>query len=482
MHGARRKYYMYEFTLQFDFKNSTPKYQQLYQYIKGEISNGYLVAGTKLPSTRNLCAHLGISRNTIDAAYGQLLAEGYLVSKEKSGYYVSEDIPLHQFQTHEVKTDLLTSAELNASNNHSNIRYDFKYGQIDQQNFPYSVWKKAVTQWLASSKSAGLIYGHRQGELSLRQEIASYIRNARGVKCTPEQIILTSGTQMSLDLICKLLKHNHHTVAIEDPGYIGARTIFRTNDYEMVPISLDSAGINLDQLSESSVRLTLVTPSHQFPSGTIMPISRRLELLEWADENDGIIIENDYEGEFSYIGNPIPSLQSHDKNRRVIYLYNFSSSLLPSVRTSFLVLPTSLFSKYQELFATLEQTVPIIEQKALEYFIAKGAWEKHIRKMKNIYSKKFIILTDAIRKHMNDHVEIIGNKAGLHILLRVKTHNTEDELIDKAMRFGVRVYPTAHYWLGNPSGEYPLILLGFGGMDVSEFEEALHLLGEAWFQ
>lgn len=472
---------MYEFTFQFDLKNSTPKYQQLYEYIKGEISNGYLVAGTKLPSTRNLCAHLGISRNTIDAAYGQLLAEGYLVSKEKSGYYVSEDMPLHRFKTHEVNKASLTSTELNVCNDSSNIRYDFKYGQIDQRNFPYTIWKKAVTQWLSNSKSVGLSYGHRQGELSLRQEIASYIRNARGVKCTPEQIILTSGTQMSLDLICKLLKHDHHAVAIEDPGYIGARTVFRINDYEMVPIALDSAGINLHQLSGSSVRLTLVTPSHQFPSGTIMPISRRLELLKWADENNGIIIENDYEGEFSYIGNPVPSLQSHDENGKVIYLYNFSSSLLPSVRTSFLVLPPSLFVKYQELFASFEQTVPIIEQKAIEYFIAEGAWEKHIRKMKNIYSKKFVLLTEAIRKHMNDHIAIIGNKAGLHILLRLKTHNTEDELIKKAMRSGIRVYPTTQYWLGNPSGAYPLILLGFGGMDASAFDEAVHLLSEAWF-
>ncbi|WP_312472477.1 PLP-dependent aminotransferase family protein [Neobacillus sp.] len=473
---------MYEFTFQFDLENTTTKYQQLYQYIKTEISNGYLAAGTKLPSTRNLCAHLGISRNTVDTAYGQLLAEGYLVSKEKSGYYVSEDMRTHLFTPHEVNSTLLTSAESNKNDDHSALLYDFRYGQIDQTNFPYSVWKKAVTQWLASSKSTGLSYGHRQGESSLRQEIASYIRNARGVKCTPEQIILTSGTQMSLDLICKLLKCVHHSVAIEDPGYIGARTIFRTNGYEMVPIALDSAGINLHQLRDSSVRLTLVTPSHQFPSGMIMPISRRLELLKWADENDGIIIENDYEGEFSYIGNPIPSLQSHDENGRVIYLYNFSSSLLPSVRTSFLVLPPALFVKYQELFASLEQTVPIIEQKAIEYFIAEGAWEKHIRKMKNIYSKKFVILTEAIRKHMNDRVEIIGNKAGLHILLRVKTHNTEENLIENAKRAGIRVYPTTQYWLGNPSGEYPLILLGFGGMDVSEFDEAIHLLSNVWFK
>lgn len=473
---------MYEFTFQFDLKNTTPKYQQLYQYIKTEISNGYLAAGTKLPSTRNLCAHLGISRNTVDTAYGQLLAEGYLVSKEKSGYYVSDDILAHIFTPQEINSALLTSVESNETDDNPSVRYDFKYGQIDQNNFPYSIWKKSITQWLTSSKSDGLTYGHRQGELSLRQEITSYIRNARGVKCVPEQIILTSGTQMSLDLICKLLKYEHHSVAVEDPGYIGARTIFCANDYEMVPISLDSAGINLKQLKDSFARLVLVTPSHQFPSGMIMPISRRLELLKWADENDGIIIENDYEGEFSYIGNPIPSLQSHDENGRVVYLYNFSSSLLPSVRTSFFVLPPTLFVKYQELFTSLEQTVPIIEQKAIEYFIAEGAWEKHIRKMKNIYSKKFVTLSEAIQKYMNDRVEIIGNKAGLHILLRVKTHYTEKELIKSAKRAGIRVYPTTQYWLGNPSEEYPLILLGFGGMVISEFDEAIHLLSNVWFK
>lgn len=472
---------MYEFTFQFDLKNNMPKYLQIYQYIKDEISNGYLASGAKLPSTRNLCAHLGISRNTVDSAYGQLLAEGYIVSKEKSGFYVSKDLNEVLSTPNEINNPFIKTSIQPKIDDYTKFKYDFKYGQIDQKNFPYSIWKKAVTSWLTSPESTIVSYGHPQGEISLRKEIASYIRTARGVRCSSEQIVLTSGTQMSLDLICKLLKNEYDSIAVEDPGYIGARTIFSLNEYEIFPISLDSSGINIDQLANSSANIVLVTPSHQFPTGMIMPISRRLELLKWAKENNSIIIENDYEGEFSYVGKPIPSLQSHDENGIVIYLYNFSSSLLPSVRTSFLVLPPDLLVKYQELFTNIEQTVPIIEQKAIEYFIAEGAWEKHIRKMKTIYSKKFVILCESIQKYMNDKVEIIGNKAGLHILLEVKTSRTEKELIDNAKIEGIRVYPTTPYWLNNTSNKYPLILLGFGNMDIKDFDEAIYLLSNAWF-
>ena len=473
---------MYDFSIEFNYEDKTPKYEQLYKYIKDEIFNGHFSSGSKLPSTRSLSRHLGVSRNTIDSAYGQLLAEGYLVSKEKSGYYIADDISSYTLSNLENEEEIGEFIEIEEEKDEAVITYDFKYGQIDEKNFPLSIWKRSINQWMASLEFKTMNYGHKQGELSLRKELAFYIRNARGVRCSPEQIILTSGTQMSLDLICKLLKDDYKSVAVEDPGYIGARDIFKSNEYELIPIGLDLAGMEIVKLEESSSNLALVTPSHQFPYGMIMPISRRLELLNWADKNDGIIIENDYEGEFSYIKNPVPSLKSHDEKDRVIYLYNFSSSLLPSVRTSFFVLPVQLLKKYKKLFINLEQTVPILEQKAIEDFIAKGAWERHIRKMKNIYARKFVDLSEAVKKHLGDRVEIIGNKAGLHILLRVKTDYTEDMLIKKAEKVGVGVYPTSKYWLGSSDEKYPLILLGFGGMEVYEFDKAISLLAETWFK
>lgn len=471
---------MYEFILDFNLDSSTPKYQQLYEYIKKEIENGHFSAGSKMPSTRNLCSHLGISRNTVDTAYDQLLAEGYLTSRERSGYFVSQDIDLSGLRIGANCRPDLSEARAPKSEL-PKFKFDFKYGRIDYSSFPLGIWKKAITHWIHTENHALLSYGHRQGELSLRQEISNYIRNARGVNCSPDQIVLTSGTQMSIDLICKLLQSDHKTVAVEDPGYIGGRMMFQANNYEIMPIPLDAAGINLDKLKACPARLVLITPSHQFPYGMIMPISRRLELLKWAHENDGILIENDFEGEFSYSGRPIPSLQSYDSNGRVIYLYNFSSSLLPAVRTSFLVLPPILLDRYNKLFPVLEQTVPITEQRAIEYLIAEGFWEKHIRRMKKIYSKKFSHLSDTLQEHMEQRIDIIGNKAGLHILLRVKTPDSERELIDKAKKAGIRVYPTTPFWLEEVSEAYPLILLGFGDMDENQIKEGVALLNEAWF-
>ena len=461
-------------------------YLQLYTFIKREIENGRFEAGCKMPSARKLCTHLGISRNTVGTAYAQLHAEGYLESKERSGFYVARDLDTHFFEANPYQQSIveISNPPTNIPQTHSPTatnQYDFKYGQIDYRSFPFVLWKKAMTRWIDYKNHELLRYGHKQGEESLRLELAKYIRNARGVKCMTDQIFLTSGTQMSLDLICKLLRHDHKRIAIEDPGYIGGRTIFDANNFKINPIQLDPTGINLDVLKNSTAKLVLVAPSHQFPYGMIMPVSKRIELLKWADQNNGIIIENDYEGEFSYSGKPIPCLQNFDSSGRVIYLYTFSSSLLPSVRISFFVLPLKFLEKYHCMLKPLEQTVPIIEQKALEYFISEGHWEKHIRKMKNAYSKKFVHLVETIQNTMHDNVEVVGGKAGLHILLRVKSTMKESTLIERAAKFGVTVYPTSPYWLDKNAQEDALVLLGFGGMDEKEIHEGIALLNRAWF-
>ena len=461
------------------FYGSTPKYVQLYDYIKSEIINGNIKSGSKLPSSRMLATHLSVSRNTIISAYDLLSSEGYMESKSKRGYFISNDIDM-DYITRPIKHNKRYNAEL-PSEIKKNYKVDFKYGQIDSKNFPYTQWRRALTCGFNSENIDSLSYGDKQGELSLRTIIADYIHKARGVICSPDQIVLTSGTQMSLDYICRLINHQYQSIAVEEPGYVVARTIFELNKFKVQPIELNDDGMDINDLQEKKSRVALVAPSHQFPFGMTMPVSKRIELLKWAEEKGGIIIENDYEGEFSHSGKPITCLQSFDNRGCVIYLYTFSGSLLPAARMSLFVLPRPLLEDYKQLLGSLEQTVPVYQQKALESFIAEGEWEKHIRRMKKLYKAKFIVLKEAINESMGKCVKIIGNEIGLHVLLNINNGMDEKTLIEKAEDVGVKVYSTSKFWFDGQNQKSELILLGYGNISKEEIVEGIKLLKKAWF-
>ena len=460
------------------FNNSKPKYLQLYDYIKHEIIENQMKLGSKLPSSRMLSTHLGVSRNTILSAYELLLAEGYIVSRQKSGYYVTEQLDI---------------AFMKPPNNKSTVHQDpvplkkdiyeidFKYGHIDRRNFPYKAWKTALTRCLPPKHTSSSDYGNKQGELPLRRVLSEYIYRSRGVHCTPEQIVITSGTQMSLDHICRLTHDKFSSVAMENPGYIGGKVIFELNNVDVLPIHLKKDGIDMDELTQSKCKLALVTPSHQFPLGMTMSVSKRIEVLKWANEVNGYIIENDYEGEFSHSGQPIASLQSYDNNERVIYLYNFSGSLLPGARMSFYVLPNSLIPHYQNTLGLIEQSVPVYQQNALEDFILSGEWEKHIRRMRKIYKSKHVVLRNAINTYFGKSVEPIGNAVGLHLLLRVHNGMDENTLIETALVAGVKVYTTSQFWIDAKKIDTALVLIGFGNTTNEEITKGIALLKHAWF-
>lgn len=471
---------MVAFTLNFDSQTpASPIYLQLYGYLKDEIISGRLEPQSKMPSARALSAHLHISRNTVNTAYSQLQAEGYLESIPRSGYYVSHEIDaaFSGFFSDSVPAAM----SLQPIQAVENCRYDFRHGKIDSAGFPNQIFRKIINQCLSDETPSWTTYGDPQGEYGLRLEIAKYLRNARGVRCNPEQIVLTSGTQHGLDLICKLIKDTYSEVAIEEPGYLGGRVVLSLNDFKTLPIPLEATGISMTALRDSQARVVLVTPSHQFPKGIIMPVSKRVALLRWAEENNGLILENDYEGEFSYSGKPIPCLQSFDSSGRVIYLCSFSNSLFPSVRTGFIVLPLRLTEKYRSVLGLMEQTVPTLMQKALELFISEGHFERHIRKTKKIYSKKYAVLIEAIQEQLKDKVEIVSNHAGLHVLLKVNNSMTEQELIARANAQGVKIYPSSHYWMKHDAHSEAQVMLGFGTMDERAIVEGITLLRSAWF-
>ncbi len=476
---------MLEITLNLREDRKDPYYMQLYRHIRQEIRSGRIPAGTRLPAIRRLAEHLQISRNTVEAAYLQLVSEGYVESRPRSGLYAVEleeiaslaDMQGKQPDRHPAATNSLAA---NAADVPA-IRYDFRNGTIDLRPFPFGVWNRLSQMTMQEHTRSLSVYGDPQGEPGLREHLAVYLRQSRGVQCSPEQIVLGAGTQQLLLLLCQLVGANRKSVAVEDPGYNGAKAVFSQLSLDMTPIPLEADGMNLERLKQSGASLVYVTPSHQFPFGMVMPVHKRVKLLQWAAEHGGLIIEDDYDSEFRYHGRPIPALQGMDTTGSVIYMGTFSKSLLSAIRISYMVLPESVLAVFRKNKADLEPTASLIHTDTLERFMAEGWWEKHLRRMKNVYQKKHAQLLSHITRYLGSQVRVIGEHTGLHIVLEVDGRRPEAELVRTAAEQGVRVYATSPYWL-NPDMPQspPRLLLGFGGLAEDELEEGVRLLGKAW--
>ncbi|MGE7767224.1 PLP-dependent aminotransferase family protein [Peribacillus sp. NPDC096540] len=462
---------MFEITITLEKTKKEPLYLQLYEYFKVEIQNGQIKAGIKLPSKRKLADHLGIGLNTVDTAYQQLIAEGYVESLLRKGYYVADlerILPI---------MDQLPVAERLILPQRETSKIDFSHGRVDIDSFPHSVWKKCLINTVYLQEKELFISGDSQGEVGLRTEIAAYLFQSRGVRCVPDQIIIGAGTQYLIHLL-RLLLGNERIFGLEDPGFHRVREVLRLEGADMAFIPLDESGMSVDSLKESAANVAYVTPSHQFPSGMIMPITRRVELLNWAEGKKGYIIEDDYDGEFRHAGKSIPSLQGLDANGRVIYLGTFSKSLIPTIRVGYMVLPKELANLYHEKLTGYKQTVSRMIQETICLFMENGHWERHLNKMRTIYRKKNKVLLNAIEENFNDLVTVIGEKSGLHVLLKVKNSSTESELIQTAASVGVRVHPTSVYH--SKKVKDPTILIGYGGLTEREIEEGIRLLKKAW--
>lgn len=446
-----------------------PLYSQLYHWIKKEIEEGRLLPGMKMPSIRQMTTHLKVSRNTVVLAYQQLQSEGYLDSVPKSGIWVAEieKPPLHPIEkAFPIKQECKPSSE---------ILVNFEYGNVDLDKFPMKKWKKCLSYVLDQENNWLFEYGEKQGEYALRREISNYLLQSRGVHCLPEQIVITSGTQNSISLICHLLDLQQERVAMEEPGYSVVRTVFKNEGCHVVPVPLEKDGLSLEHVQSSRAKAVYVTPSHQFPFGMVLPISKRLQLLTWAYQTNGYIIEDDYDSEFRYRGQPIPSLKSLDEEERVIYLGTFSKSFLPTIRLSYIVLPPSLLVQYTSKFGHYNQSVSPIIQRAMALFIESGEFEKHIRRMRKSYQRKHQALLRNIEQNMGTKVNIIGENSGLHILLKVNTVSSF-ELIEAALQKGVKVYSPSKFWLYPTSESDTYIMLGFGGLSIEEIEKGIRLL------
>lgn len=478
---------MIDLTPALDKSGALPLYWQLYGYIRGEIESGTVPSGTKLPSIRELSAHLNVSKNTVETAYQQLIAEGYAESRARSGLYALavEEAPVVPAvpPSPSAKSDpAFASRRPLELPGEAPVDFDFRYGDVERDRFPMAVWKKCLVDALHEDPPGQTLgYGHPQGDEALRAELANYLFQSRGVRCDADQIFLCAGTQLTVGMLCQLLPLRGKRVAMEEPGYAGIRTAFESNGCETVPVPLDEDGLRVERLDDVDADVVYVTPSHQFPLGMVLPIQRRNRLLQWASERDALVVEDDYDSEFRYVGQPIPALKALDRHDRVVYLGTLSKSFLPAVRVGYAVLPEPLARTMRARLWEYSQPVSPFLQRALLRFMKEGHFGRHVRRMRRLYQTKHRTLIAALHRHFGDRIEIIGQKAGLHLLIDVRTNATGEALLDAALERGVRVYSPARHW--SDPGDCPptYVMLGFGGLDEHRIDEAVGRLALAWF-
>ncbi|MCQ2491755.1 MAG: PLP-dependent aminotransferase family protein [Lachnospiraceae bacterium] len=459
-------------TISIDTKKKQPIYEQIYIFIRQEIRAGALVPGSRLPSSRKLAAHLDVSRNTVDLAYGQLLSEGYIESKPKRGYFVSSLDELFELNL-EVREEVAEEIE-------EEIRYpyDFSPSGVDMGMFPYNTWRKLMKEVLMDDNSEVFQKGDPKGDLSLRSAVRDYLHQSRGVNCHTSQIIIGSGMEYLLLLLAMILGKTM-PVGMENPTYLQSYKVFEKLGYPVTAISMDEGGIVVDELDKSGAELAYVTPAHQYPTGIIMPVRRRHALLKWAKEMDGrYILEDDYDSEFRYQGKPIPSLQGSDHHGKVIYMGTFSKAIAPAIRVSYMVLPKKLLSIYEEQLSFFSCTVSRIDQMVLGNFLKEGHFERHLNRMRAIYKAKVTSLLGEL-KLFGDDVIISGASAGLHVLITLPKLSRFELFLEMLLKRGVRIYPISGYYIeGTPDKEH--FILGFARLSDAQIREGIQIMKEVY--
>lgn len=460
----------------------TYRYMEIYESVKQDIISGTLQEGGRLPSIRKFAEFLSISTTPVELAYQQLIAEGFIESRPRQGYFVVR-LPenyssLNMKETspgvHEPVTNTFRKPEL--------YTYDFHLSKNDFSLFPFQTWKRLFNQLFGPGTGDMLFYGDPQGERGLRQEIAGYLRQFRGVVCHPDQVVIAAEQTLLVQFLGQILKPYGDAVAFEDPGYRIIPATFQSLGYHVHPISLDEHGLRPDLLRASSARIAGVSPSHQFPTGIVMPVARRLELLEWCKSTDSFLIEDDYGGEFRYRGRPIPSLQGLVPNEHVIYLGGFSQVLAPDFCIHYMVLPERLLPGFRKLHREVmfEASASRIHQRTLERFMQAGHFERHVRRMRNVYRKKNQQLAASIREHFGPLAEISGDSAGMHLIVEIRSPKSEAELLKTAREAGIFVATAAFFWNRREETERKRFMLGFGGIDGGLIDEGIRRLREAW--
>ena len=470
-----------------DNNTAIPLHQQLYEELRRAILSGRLLPRQRIPSTRSLAKSLGISRTTVTSCYEQLLSEGYLETIVGSGTYVCAQLPDDLLHSTPVESVQKTVSPIQLSKyaarladmdtslmSEPDLQISFRYGRPAFDHFPMQTWRKLLSRHCREN-STWLDYAtDALGYKPLREAIARYLSRSRAVQCEPEQVIITNGTQQALYLIMRLSIELGDAIALEDPGYLSARRIFLSQGAKLLPVRVDESGLvvkDLAKYANESIKLVYVTPSHQFPTGAILSLPRRLELLAWAQQNSAMIIEDDYDSEYRYGDRPIPALQGLAQTDSVLYIGTFSKVLFPSLRIGYLVLPQSFISLFARAKWLSDRSLPSLEQQVLTDFIEQGHIDRHIRKMRSLYDLRRQALVQALKANFGEKAKILGEKAGLHLMVRLQTHLTDEEIIQRAARVGVGMMSAQPSYLNaNCAGEF---IFGYSELRQEQIQQGI---------
>lgn len=456
-------------TYSFSDLGSDSLYEHLYKCIKNDIVQGNLCAGTKLPSKRSFAKNLGISTITVENAYAQLIAEGYIYSVPKKGYYVT-DIKT----TANTAVPVLSTENIRLTSGKSSYVADFTSNQTYSENFPFSIWSKLIRELLSDNQIDLMTNPPCGGILPLRRAIAGHLKEFHGLQVSPEQIIIGAGTEYLYSLIIQLLG-TEKKYAVEDPGYSKIAKIYNSHHVNCEHIALDHSGINISDLESHAVDVVHISPSHHFPTGIVMPVSRRYELLGWASKSDKrYIIEDDYDSEFRLTGQPIPTLQSIDVLEKVIYINTFTKTLASTVRISYMVLPEHLINEFYSKLSFYSCTVSNFEQYTLAHFIERGYFEKHINRMRNYYHNKRDLLLSCIQDSpLSSCVSISEEDAGLHFLMKIDTKMPDDEFCRKAEQNGIKISSLSQYYVNAPANAEHIFVVNYSSLGEDSIKEAI---------
>jgi len=464
-------------------------HRQIYDAYRAAIVGGSLRPGQRIPSTRVLASEICVSRFPVLNAYAQLLAEGYLESRVGAGTVIARSLP-----------DQLTSSEA-AGSAHAPTPSGprpvasrcsilprtaclpwlqswgaFRVGQVAFDQFPVHAWSNLVSRRCRSIDAPAFDYGDPMGSLVLRETIASYLKTARSLHCEAEQVMIVAGSQHALEISARVLLDPGNRVWVEQPGYRLAREVFALSGCHPVPVPVDKEGLNVAAGIKQcrKARAAFVTPSHQFPLGVTMSASRRLQLVDWAQNSGSWIIEDDYDSEFRYESLPIASLQGLDSNSRVIYIGTFSKVLFPSLRVGYIVIPSDLVESFLAIRRVMDLSPPRFYQEVLSDFIREGHFARHIRRMRVHYGELRTALVANLRRELGPLVEVLGDEAGMHVAVRLENGSRDLEIAERAARLNLSLWPLSPSYMGEASRSG--FILGFGGTRLTEIPNAVRKL------
>jgi GntR family transcriptional regulator / MocR family aminotransferase len=476
--------------IRLDPNAAAPMYAQIYGHLREAILSGKFPAGTRLPSTRALAADLRISRNTVLIAFEQLVAEGYLEGRAGSSTRVARQLPDDLLRVRSAAAKPRNREQRAPVSKRGQAILDAPSGPASSgaepkafrphrpalDRFPTAVWAKLMSQVWQKNGEELMGIGLPEGYYPLRREIATYVGAARGVRCEPDQVVITEGSQQALDLCARLLLDPGDPAIVEEPGYLGARTTLVAAGARLLPVAVDENGIDVDAVAlHTDARLVYLTPSHQYPLGPTLCLARRLAILEWARQSGAWIVEDDYDSEFRYEGRPVAALQGLDSHGRTIYVGTFSKVLAPGLRIGYLILPPGLVDLFIAGRRLTCGHAAMVEQAVLAEFLAQGHFARHVRRMRLVYQDRQKSLLESAARHLPAGIlEMVPRPCGMNVLARLAPGLKESDISTEAAKHGLELVGLAPYYLRKPRAQ--AFLLGFAALDAQPIDDGMRRL------